>query len=122
MSSLLQLKFRRATDEFCPFCHCQRKNKTHSLDMERWAEFCVKREGNVGQLPIKISKCAYCLLHAKLRITELLLRVHAQSIYEQKGKKRRKVVEELVRPSASYVCVVVEYDFSVCCVCVCDEG
>ena len=96
MSSLLGLKFRKKDDEFCPFCHCQRQNKAHSLKIEHWLEYCEKREGNVGKLPIKISDCAYCLLHAKLRITELLLRHHAQSIFEQEGKTTKQCVAELV--------------------------
>lgn len=57
---------------------------------------CVPREGTIGKLPIKIVDAAYCLLHAKLRITELLLRCHAQSIYEQVTKTRAQAVRDLV--------------------------
>ena len=57
----------------------------------------MSRVGNVGEFPIDIRNCCYCLLHAVLRITEKLLKCHVESLSVKTDDKQAKQEANVVR-------------------------
>lgn len=88
--TITNLKFKVASDRFCPFCCCQ-KNQIES--MMRGAFHANERVGNFGPLNISLSKFIYCFLHCKMRITETILRHQIKGYYDHATNKQRALEE-----------------------------
>lgn len=82
---LVNGRFKYGTDQFCPYCHIQKQDIEEGLRcikiLFKYTNFlanttlCPKqRSGNIGGLDVQASDFIFCFLHAKLRLTETILR------------------------------------------------
>jgi CRISPR/Cas system-associated protein endoribonuclease Cas2 len=105
---LAGLRFKFALDEFCPYCKC---HKDQIEAMMRKTYRARKRTGKLGPLLIDADLYCYCFLHAKMRLTETIIR-HQFRIYysistnkENAKREFENVLKKLTGNSALKIAV-----------------
>lgn len=106
--TMTELRFKFATDQFCPYCHCQ---KCEIEEVLRGKKKPKEREGTFGPLLIPLNKFVYCFLHAKMRMTETILRHQIKGYYSRATNQQKALAEfETVlrgKVSCLFVCLFV---------------
>jgi hypothetical protein len=78
-------RFKYDQDCFCPFCCCKKGEIEAVMRGRKTAQ---KRSGNIGSLKVDYSMYCFCWLHAKMRLTETILRQLIRSYYSKSRNKQ----------------------------------